>query len=164
MGIIIDFSFQTCLGSARAGNFTNFLKSQSEFADMLSHILGKMIVELSTKELKEISRNRAYHTHLLRNKTELAIDILREILKNEFDYEKEDAEKWLDNNGIFLQELWQISCPDSHGIRLIGFFQDNIHFRVLFIDYYHQIYPDEKNNQENIEANEFSALKNLKGR
>lgn len=163
MGMIIDFSFQTCLGAAKLRNFTNFLKDQTEFADMVSHILGKMIVELSTKDLNEIKNIKAYHTHPLKTKTDDAIDILREILKNEFDYKDKIIEQWLDNNGIFFQELWQISCPDSHGIRIIGFVENN-RFRVLFIDYFHQLYPDEKNNQRNIDKNNFSALKNSKGR
>ncbi len=164
MGLVIDFSYQTFLGTAKNKRFTNFLRDKEEYIKSITHILNKMIPEISAKSINELKSDKRYHTHLLTGtKAEEAIAILREIVKNCYSYNNDDAEKWLDNQGIYMQKLWQVSCPDSTGIRLIGFLEENsVIFHVLFIDYYHQLFPDEKHNQSNIDKNEFSILEYIK--
>lgn len=164
MGLIVDFSYKTSLGTGQYKNFTNFLSDKDEYIKSITHILYKMIPEISKHNINDLRNNRSYHTHLLNGtKLEETIAILREIVKNCYDYSNDEAEKWIDNQGIYMQKLWQIACPDSQGIRIIGILEDDsMIFHVLFIDYYHQLFPSEKHNQQNIEKNKFSILEYLK--
>lgn len=162
MGVTVNFGYQTALGMGKNKDFTNFLKDKDEYIVLITHILSKMIPEISRKSISELRSDKHYHTHTLDDKkAEFAINILRDIVKNCCGYDDNGADQWIDNQGIRMQQLWQISCPDSHGIRIIGFFQGDV-FQVLFIDYYHQIYKDEKNNERNISKNEFSILEYVK--
>lgn len=164
MGLIVDFSYKTSLGTGKNKNFTNFLSDKDEYIKSITHILYKMIPEISKHNINDLRSNRSYHTHpLTGSKLEETISVLREVVKNCYDYSNDEAEKWIDNQGIHMQKLWQISCPDSHGIRIIGYLEENSPvFHVLFIDYYHLLYPDEKHNQQNVEKNVFSILKYIK--
>lgn len=166
MGIIVDFSYQTSLGAIKNKKFTNLLKDKEEYIFVITHILNKMIPEISSKNINEIKNNKSYHIHIIKDKKlDDAYNILREIVKNVYDYDDNGAEQWMDNQGIYMQQLWQIACPDSHGIRMIGIIEEDAPiFHVLFIDYHHQLFPDEKNNQSNIGKNTFAILDYVKER
>ena len=91
------------------------------------------------------------------------ISILKELVKNCYGYANNEIDRWLENQRLKNKKLCQVACPDSKGIRLIGFLNDNATvFHVLFIDYYHQLFPSEKYNQSNINKNNFSILEYIK--
>lgn len=160
--LTVDFSYPTCLGSCHFKDFHNCLCDEQTLAKKLTHVIGKMIPEISSKTILELKNNRLYHTHpIVGEKSELVFGIIKEILKQRYDWDTRTIDRWIDNQCLMMMPIWQISCPDSKGIRLIGFVKDSV-FNVLFIDYYHTIYPDEKNNEENIESYNFSAITYLK--
>lgn len=156
--LTVSFSYPTCLGSCHYKKFHNHLNNNEEFTNKMIHIIGKMIPEISNKTLPELRTNRNYHTHPLENdKRNLVLDVLKELLKNRYGLSSYEAEKMITNQCLEMNQFWQISCPDSKGIRLIGFMQESV-FIVLFIDYYHTIFNDQKYNEENIESYNFNAF------
>lgn len=157
-GLTISFSYPTCLGSCHYKMFHNHLNNNDEFTRKMIHILGKMIPEISNKTLPYLKANKQYHTHPLENdKRNLVLDILKELLKKRYNIDTHSAEKMITNQCLEMNQFWQISCPDSKEIRLIGFIQETV-FIVLFIDYYHTIFNDVKHNEENIELYNFNAF------
>lgn len=156
---VLSFSFPTFLGTGKYKDFTNFLSSEKEYVKLITHILYKMVPEISSKSLTLLNKTNGYHTHPLnKEKTRLALDILRQIVKEVFDYNTNQSEHWINNQGIRMEKLWQISCPGSKGIRLIGFPKDNV-FTVLFVDFFHLLEPDKNYNKINYMSNEYSILK-----
>lgn len=156
--LAVNFTYPCCLAPGRVKGFTNYLASEEEYLKLITHILSKMIPEISVMNLGQLKSFKQYHTHPLNDeKKNFAISIFREIVKNYFGYTSEQAENWVNNQGIYMQQLWQISCPDSKGIRIIGYPRDNI-FNILFIDYHHMLEPDKNHNQSNVEAYDFSIF------
>ena len=162
--LAINFTYPCCLAPGSIKGFTNYLSGEDEFLESIAHIISKMIPEISSKNLGELKSIKQYHTHPLNDaKKNFAISIFREIVKNYFGYTGDEAEKWINNQGIYMEQLWQISCPDSNGIRIIGYPKGDI-FNILFIDYYHMLEPDQKHNQSNIEAHSFSVFEYIGGK
>ena len=67
MGLIIDFSNRICLSSGKLKNFTNYLNDKDEYVKSITHILSKIVPEISEKSFNELKNNKRYHTHMLNN-------------------------------------------------------------------------------------------------
>lgn len=163
--IVIDFQYEFALCGIKEGDFCNFLRDEKEYILYNIHIISKMVSEISKKNIEELRTNSNYHTHQIKeqNKREKIKKILKSIIMKYYNNsDKKYAEDYIINIGFEMNDIWQISCPDSKGIRIIGFLHGNI-FKVLFIDYFHLIYPDAKNNTKNISKNNFCPINFMKG-
>ena len=141
-GMIINFSCPLAFYSCRVGKeYTNYLKSPSDFVEIRRKIFDEALVHFSKTTLDNLAQDKGAHTHIIKDeKRKLVEKILTELSKI----------KWPDSSteGIVSNymsgDIWQLGY--SNGLRLIGFRQDNI-FNLLFIDYHHLIEPSKDYNQ-----------------
>lgn len=158
--IIIDFSlFPFCFRCVTVGNFTNKLKDANQFFKYFKRLLENEIPTLVQFNFNNISKETKRHSHSILNDTKeyvLIKDILKELLKSykKGNYSTEYYEKFLENN-VNEYTIWQLGI--TGGIRLIGVRKSNV-FSVLFIDYHHLIYRDDKHNQENYKLYDFCPI------
>lgn len=159
--IVVDFSrFPFCFRTVTLDNFTNKLKDANEFFEMFNSLFTKVIPHVSQFKSQDIYTNR--HCNILkpeRNYEEynLCLKIV-EKLSNE--YNNYDFETFKCNH---IYDYTMCELGTVNGIRLIGVLYSNI-FPVLFIDYYHQIFPSVKYNQKDLLKNVFCPITNYGGK
>lgn len=143
--IMIDFSypfvFHTCLIKSV---FTNKFKDDKEYFENNRIIFGKALNYFGGYTFNEI-KDKHNHSVKEKDKLDLVIKILKYILKeyNE-NFNENDLEKAV-NNYIGEEEIWQLAF--NQGIRLIGTRNGSV-LKLLFMDYHHLIYPNEKYNKK----------------
>lgn len=156
--IIIDFStFNFCFRTVTVGDFTNKLKNIDEFKKKFKNIIEVEIPFYSKKKFSNIFFD-SKHCHDIKQGTkeyELIVQISKQLYKElKGNPNEKDIELFISN---FFNDysIWQLGC--IQGTRLIGIKKSNV-FSVLFIDYHHLIYPDEKHNQTDYLSNSFCII------
>lgn len=133
--LYIDFNeYPNWTHSYSGKKFTNTLKDEKEAAKHFYFLLNELFGSIE-KNIKFILANNDRHSHKLTGKERaLAVKIVKQI------------------DGIHLDDdanVWQLSSEANKGIRIVGVITtDQIYtFYPLFIDHYHQLFPDEKKNE-----------------
>lgn len=146
--VVFDFSFEGAFVSCKHGSFDNFLHDEAEFAAKFA-CAEKNIIKLSAFTPKELITNRGFrHCHKVGEEKE-PVEIIRKISKTLMKPE-EYAEQIVGGD-----EIYQLGYENQ--VRFIGIFEGNI-FRVLFVDYHHDLYPDEHRNTRPRQNNTFSLI------
>ncbi len=154
--IIIDFSkFPFCFKGIVVDDFTNLLEDSNEFLSHFKYLICDFIPhfrQYTSDTLYQASK----HCHLIKkdknlDKYELILKIIGKILSENggLDFET------FYNNNLNDYQIWQLGL--GGGLRAIGTLSNNI-FSVLFFDYNHLIFPDEKNNQKDVKNNTFKPM------
>lgn len=134
--VVFDFSSATSFRSTSYGDFNNCLKNANDYIEQF-RILMKNIGKLSDYTLSALVNGNHRHCHKIEeDKDKLARLIIKKLFSDDKTYEQE----------IDAEELFQLGCQD--GVRVIGIIRGNI-FRVYFIDYFHDLYPDGRHNIRN---------------
>ena len=147
--VVFDFSFEGAFVSCKYGKFDNFLHGKEEFADKFASAV-KNIIKLSAFSPKQLmSDSRFRHCHAV-SSDKSPDKIIKKILQSRG--KSETYYKQLVGNEKIIQLGYQ------EEVRFVGMFRGNI-FHVLFIDYHHDLYPDEKKNTRPRQSNRFSLMK-----
>lgn len=154
--IIIDFSkYSFCFMGVSCKNFTNLLKDSDEFLAHFKNLIFKFLPYFASRMPNNLFLSNK-HCHLIRkdqdsDKYNLVLDVIREIFNR---YNEMDFDTFYSHN-LNDCAIWQLGLIG--GLRLVGTLNDNV-FSVLFFDYNHLLYPDEKYNQKDYESNTFSPM------
>lgn len=129
--IIISFSsFPFAFRAVKCKDFTNYLFDENDFFKKFSLIFRKIVPELEQSNIVDLTKKD--HCNNIEKKRYIVIDILKELVKEEFGE-----------------------------VRLICIKYNNI-FKVLFIDYHHLIFPSVKYNQLDYSSFKFCSVKGIK--
>lgn len=161
--IVINFKFDFSIRGVKYKEFTNLLNDVEHYMETHCLLFSKIIPKISENTITELKNNSQNHTHpLKKEKGDLALKILKEIVKKQYNYDDSGADLFISNHGIEMQQLWQISYASSNGLRIVGYFINNI-FYVLFFDYNHLLEPSDNYNQTNYNTYSFCPLSFLGG-
>lgn len=126
-------------------NFTNKYKSDTEMAQELSFLMGKLIPDMHLNGDQMFHKQGIYfsrntHCHSINGiKLDLINDLVQEIYSGKLDITS-DAEN---------KVIWQYSV--GQGMRLICLFDTSLNtVYPLFVDPYHLIYPNTKHNKDDV--------------
>ena len=154
--IIISFSsFPFAFRAVKCKDFTNYLFDENDFFKKFSLIFRKIVPELEQSNIVDLTKKD--HCNNIEKKRDIVIDILKELVKEEFG-EGYNFETFYDNN-ISEYQLYELGI--MQGIRLICIKYNNI-FKVLFIDYHHLIFLSVKYNQLDYSSFKFCPIKGIK--
>ena len=146
--IVIDLSFKGAFVSCKCNDFDNYLHDESEFVQKFKKMIEN-VNKLSDHTAEELMRDKGFrHCH----KIEADVDtesILKEIARK---IGKDDEYV---TQLIGGENLYQLGFETE--VRLIGLMSGNV-FRTLFIDYHHNLYPDEKRNSRGRQRNNYSLM------
>lgn len=160
--VVVSFKHDFTFYSVTVDGFTNYTKDADEFIEKHCLIFSKIIPNISINSIAKLRSDGSNHTHpLSSDKKNLALKIVKELVKVQKGYNSADADRFIDNSGFVMYNFWQLSFATSNGIRLIGYFVDNNVFVVLFIDYHHLIEPDKNYNQKNYEKYDYCPYKGV---
>lgn len=138
--LVVDFSFEGAFVSCTCGDFSNLLLDQNDFIKHFRGILDSVIV-LSTHKPSYVFSGAFRHCHKLSDvKANEVAKIAQTVLRN-MDKPKNFYEQLLGG-----EDLYQIGLYEDN--RLFGTLQGNV-FRVYVIDYFHDLYFDERRNERN---------------
>lgn len=160
--ISINFSrFPFCFRCVSTGKYTNKLKDSKQFFDNFKRIIEKDIPFFTQHTFDNIVNASKRHSHSIPSDSKeysLVIEIVKELYKSHKNNNctDRDFELFLDNN-INDYHVWQLGVIG--GVRLVGIRYSNV-FYVMFIDYHHLVYPDEKHNSEGYELYNFCPMTN----
>lgn len=146
--VIFDFSFEGAFVSCKCGDFDNFLHDEKEFAEKFARAENN-VIKLSQFTLKElIAPNNFRHCHRLDDE-QSPHAIIKKILNN--------LGKPIDfyDQLVGEEDIYQLGYENE--VRFAGIIQGNI-FRVLFLDYHHTLYPDERRNTRQHQKNKYSLI------
>lgn len=142
--IVFDFAMGQAFNSCETGGFNNYLKSEADFADKFRQILTA-VHKLSDKTVSELFDASGYrHCHNLEGKEDAVFNIMKKLHGFDDDYLTQ-------NYGG--ERFYQAGLEQS--VRLIGTIAGNI-FRVLVVDYFHDLYSDEKHNVRAAKTHRYS--------
>lgn len=148
--LTFDFSYKSWIRCIRTNNFSNKLKNPDEFAEQIFKYLYELIPFLQenwTDILKSSSKKYPFpHCHLVaKDKIELVEAVIEET----------HATKLLDTDDEF--NIWQLGS--TQGLRLFAIYnhQTSTLFPV-FLDYHHQIHPDENHNHRDLKSDDFCPV------
>lgn len=145
-GVVFDLSFEFLFWLINENKFFNKCMNEIHFieATMSMH---EIIYKLSGKSSNELFRNGGFrHCHKLENEQrKIAIEaITRAIIES--GKTKNDAEEIADHL-LGSENLYQAGY--DKGARVIGTLEKDEVFRILLLDFHHQIFPDDKKNKLN---------------
>jgi len=126
--------------SINSATFTNKLKDETEYAKKMKSVY-KCVDHFQNMKISELQN--ADHCHPIKADGSEGKQIIKVLEKYKDLYP--DIEKY---DGIANEEPEEefFQLKSDGGIRLIGILEGRI-FKLLFIDFYHQLYYDEKRNQ-----------------
>lgn len=144
--VIFDFSSKTAFCSISYGDFNNYLKSANDYVEQFRTLM-KNVGILSNYTLAALINGGSHkHCHKIEGDREkLARSIIRKLFSDDRVYDQE----------IDAEELFQLGSQD--GVRVIGIIKGNI-FRVYFIDYFHDLCPDDRRNTRNTRNYKFCPI------
>lgn len=147
---VLDFSFIGSLQSVEVREFNNYTKNPNDYISCLRNMIKNVSI-LSEKTLNELITGGSYkHCHKITdNEDILARDVIRKLFdsNNLHTYDQEIGD----------MELYQLGCQD--GVRFVGTIVVNSNiFRVYFVDYFHSLYPDQKQNKRNLNHYKFCPM------
>jgi hypothetical protein len=144
--VIFDFSSKTAFCSVSYGGFNNYLKNPNDYVEQFRALMRNVGI-LSDYTLSALINGGSHrHCHKIEgDKEKLARSIIRKLFSDDRAYDQE----------IDAEELFQLGCQD--GVRVIGIIKGNI-FRVYFIDYFHDLYPDDRYNIRNVRNYKFCPI------
>jgi hypothetical protein len=147
--VIFDFSSKTSFCSISHSGFNNYLKNADDYVEQFRTLM-KNVSLLSEYTLSTLINGRGYdHCHKIEgDKDKLARSVIRKLFSNDRVYEQE----------IDAEDLFQLGFQDS--IRIVGTIKGNI-FRVYFIDYFHDLYPDNRYNSRNERNYKFCPIRGV---
>lgn len=144
--IVIDFSFPTSLVSVKVDGFNNYLKNDDAAFKRLNFCLNDLTKHFSYQTKNSIRGLK--HCHIIDEPDKLAIieKAVRNAYKKTNDAAtEENIKNFYDQN---LKDTTISQLGFIKGIRLIGYFERDHHFKVILIDYNHSLYPSVKYNDE----------------
>ncbi len=146
--LVIDFSFEYVFTSGKSGDLDNYLHDKDEFLDKLKDLFNN-VTKLSKHTAQDLINNYGFrHCHNIdESKRSRCVKLISKVLEN---YNK--------SPDYILQlvegeTLYQLAYETS--VRMIGLLNGN-RFRVLFLDYHHNLYPDEHRNTRPRQNNTYS--------
>lgn len=151
--ILIDFSFPTSLVSVKTDQFNNYLKDDDEAFKKVNFCLNDLTsfcAQYYPRTLKKQS-----HCHLIQQADKIRViekAVKAAYLKINRNCDEVDAKNFYDQN-FKDATLFQIGVQQD--TRLIGYFENGHHFKVILIDYHHQLYPSTKHN--NVDCSHFNV-------
>lgn len=143
--IVLDFSFPTSLVSVKVDGFNNYLKDDNAAFEGINFCLNDLSTYFSLETPSSISKEK--HCHLISPKE---IGIIEKAIRKAYkkinsQATEENAKNFYDQN---LKEMSIHQLGLIQGVRLIGYFERQHHFKVILIDYNHSLYPSVKHNDE----------------
>lgn len=136
--ITFDLSFKGCFCSVKEQDFNNFLKDEKDFAVQHKKLVD-ILNKLSEHTMNELISNGNYaHCHTASD--EKAYRIIKNIC------EKIGLSNMYFEQNIGSEKIYQLGINDS--VRIFGTVNGNV-FRLLFIDYFHEFFPDQRRNERN---------------
>lgn len=151
--VIVDFSkFPFCFRNTKCKKYTNMLKDENEFFEKFKELIEKLLPHICSKTFDELINDRM-HCHIIKSEDmKLVYEVVGEMVSK---WNPDiDVEEFLKQN-LDGEKIWQLGFES---IRLIGIREDNL-FHVLFIDYYHLIYPSVKYNDKDYKKYKFEVIK-----
>lgn len=150
-----DFSYVNWLKGVSRGEFTNMLKDEFQFTAYMVEFFTKIIPIISQNWDNLIKYNggagggfQFRHCHTINDeKLKLVKEIVEQIHGKPLCDEVENDDL----------NYWQLGLIQS--LRVISIYSNNNNTLFpVFLDYHHQIYPDDWHNQEDIESYEHCPI------
>lgn len=150
--IAFDLSFKGCFYSVNKKFFNNCLKDADDFVIRYRECMNALN-KLSGHTIEELMLNAGFrHCHPLETKDEKkAHKIIKELCRK-----AEVDDSYIQQN-IGAETIFQIGYEGS--ARFFGLCDGNI-FRLLFIDYFHDYFPDERRNERNLKKHNYCPMTN----
>lgn len=135
LSITFDFSALKCFNSCKVNQFNNFLTGDKDFIGKMKQTF-ELVQKLSSKSVAELfdASNNYRHCHEISGEKETVVHNILEKLYPDSQYILQNYDG---------ETFYQAGLEKD--VRLIGIITGNI-FKVLIIDYFHDLYSDEKKN------------------
>ena len=148
--IVFDFSMGLAFNSCTVGDFNNFLKSETDFVDKFRQILTA-VHKLSEKTVAELfDTGSGYrHCHSVQDKESAVLTVLKKLYGFDDDFLTQ-------NYGG--EKFYQAGL--EKGVRFIGTIAGNV-FRIHIVDYFHDLYPDDRRNIRAGKTHRYSLNANI---
>ena len=142
--VVFDFSAGKSFCSCRTNQFDNHLSGVSDFIEKFKELID-VIGKLSQHRVSELfdNNNNFRHCHSIVDKDCVARNVI-DALYSDDDYVKQFCEG---------EKLYQAGY--DKGVRLVGILKTNV-FYVVFVDYFHDLYPDDKKNIRSKKTHNYS--------
>ena len=147
---LFDFSYPYALCSGKTNQFNNYLRDLDDFAEKLKGIILN-INKLSSFTLEHLMiKKRFRHCHKIDDIHQtIAKNAIKEIIQM---HRPQDSDIYYSQN-IEEEVLYQTGFET--GIRFVGIVDGNV-FKIFLIDFYHDLYPDERQNSRSKSSHCFS--------
>ena len=147
---LFDFSYPYALCSGKTNQFNNYLQNLDDFTEKLKDIILN-INKLSASTLESlIIKGEFRHCHKIDDKHQaVAKTAIKEIIRK---HRPHDSDVYYSQN-IEDEDLYQTGLET--GIRLVGIIDGNV-FKIFLIDFYHDLYSDERQNSRSKSSHHFS--------
>jgi len=126
--------------------FTNMLKNCDDFCEQHKQY-QKFVDHFRNRTIQDVQNKP--HCHSVEGKREL--ELIKKIIKAQYDTRDEIFEK---NWGQRFEGERFFQFGLTRGFRVVGTLNGN-EFHAIIFDYHHQIYQDEKHNNNDIKNNDF---------
>lgn len=142
--VVFDFSFGKAFHSCRTRRFDNLLKSPLEFISKFKDAM-QTIEKLSKHSVADLFGNNKdfRHCHAVDDKDDVVRAIV-DALYGDNEFVKQNCE-----GEQFFQAGYEA------GVRFVGIIKANV-FYVALTDYFHDLYPDEKQNERSRKSHKYS--------
>jgi hypothetical protein len=148
--LIINFSYENAWQSLKVDDFTNLLKDSNDF--VLKH---REVFSLVSYILKTNTKQLFHERHCNIIKDQDIRDLIKKILiQKERQKNKSLSPSRAESIVEQLLDAEIAEIGNQGGLRIFGLFKES-EFIVLFIDYFHLIFPSQKHNQIDTSCNAF---------
>lgn len=148
--IVFDVSFKGCFHSVDEHSFNNCLKDASDFVSQY-RVCVSNLQDLSGHTIYELMSSGGFrHCHDIKGDSAVkALDVIKELCRK-----TGLSDRYFEQN-IENETIWQLGHADSP--RFFGIVNGNV-FRLLFIDYFHDLSYNETRNNRNTKNYKFCPI------
>lgn len=144
--VVLDFSFPTCFVSVNVDGFNNYMKDDNEAFRNINfcfNVIASKAADVTPDNLyKEFGHYHKINDNQMKIFEKAVIKAYSKINPDM------NAKNFYDQN--FKETvIYQIGL--IKGIRLLGYFEREHHFKVVLFDYNHSIYPDKNYNEQDLD-------------